>query len=79
MTFVVLPDCAIVLKAGNRHVQPLKRGSADSPSNMQWQTKEAAKIKNFRTGVARANAAGPRPYPPQWVWGLDRRLVASMA
>ena len=28
------------------HVQPLKRGGADSPSNMQWQTKEAAKIKD---------------------------------
>src|SRR6266568_4288358 len=25
------------------HVVPLKRGGADSPSNMQWQTKEAAK------------------------------------
>ena len=28
------------------HVQPLKRGGADSQSNMQWQTKEAAKIKD---------------------------------
>lgn len=28
------------------HVQPLKRGGADSPSNMQWQTKEAAKEKD---------------------------------
>lgn len=28
------------------HVQPLKRGGADSPSNMQWQTKQAAKEKN---------------------------------
>jgi hypothetical protein len=28
------------------HVTPLKRGGADSPSNMQWQTKEAAKIKD---------------------------------
>lgn len=28
------------------HVKPLKRGGADSPSNMQWQTKEAAKIKD---------------------------------
>jgi hypothetical protein len=28
------------------HVVPLKRGGADSPSNMQWQTKEAAKAKD---------------------------------
>jgi hypothetical protein len=28
------------------HVKPLKRGGADSPSNMQWQTKEAAKEKD---------------------------------
>ena len=28
------------------HVVPLKRGGADVPSNMQWQTKEAAKIKD---------------------------------
>jgi len=28
------------------HVQPLKRGGADRPSNMQWQTKEAAKQKD---------------------------------
>ncbi len=28
------------------HVQPLKRGGADRPSNMQWQTKEAAKEKD---------------------------------
>jgi hypothetical protein len=28
------------------HVTPLKRGGADSPGNMQWQTKEAAKIKD---------------------------------
>ena len=28
------------------HVTPLKRGGADHPSNMQWQTKEAAKIKD---------------------------------
>jgi hypothetical protein len=28
------------------HVKPLKRGGADSPSNMQWQTKEAAKAKD---------------------------------
>jgi len=27
------------------HVTPLKRGGADSPSNMQWQTKEEAKDK----------------------------------
>ena len=28
------------------HVQPLKRGGTDAPSNMQWQTNEAAKQKN---------------------------------
>jgi hypothetical protein len=28
------------------HVVPLKRGGADSPYNMQWQTKEAAKAKD---------------------------------
>jgi hypothetical protein len=28
------------------HVTALKRGGADAPSNMQWQTKEAAKAKD---------------------------------
>jgi len=28
------------------HVVPLKRGGADSPSNMQWQTVEDAKAKD---------------------------------
>ena len=28
------------------HVRPLKRGGADSPSNMQWQTTQAAKQKD---------------------------------
>ena len=28
------------------HVTPLKRGGADDPSNMQWQTKEAASVKD---------------------------------
>ena len=28
------------------HVQALKRGGADTPSNMQWQTKAAAKAKD---------------------------------
>jgi hypothetical protein len=28
------------------HVVPLKRGGADNPSNMQWQTKDAAKAKD---------------------------------
>ena len=28
------------------HVTPLKRGGADAPGNMQWQTTQAAKIKD---------------------------------
>jgi hypothetical protein len=28
------------------HIKPLKRGGADAPSNMEWQTKEAAKAKD---------------------------------
>jgi hypothetical protein len=28
------------------HVMPLKRGGADAPSNMQWQTIQAAKAKD---------------------------------
>ena len=28
------------------HIKPLKRGGIDAPSNMQWQTKEAAKAKD---------------------------------
>jgi hypothetical protein len=28
------------------HMKPLKRGGADKPSNMQWQTKEEAKAKD---------------------------------
>jgi hypothetical protein len=28
------------------HVQALKHGGADSPSNMQWQTTAAAKAKD---------------------------------
>lgn len=28
------------------HIVPLKRGGADTPSNMQWQTKESAKAKD---------------------------------
>jgi hypothetical protein len=30
------------------HVTPLKRGGADTPSNMQWQTRDAAKEKDKR-------------------------------
>lgn len=28
------------------HIVPLKRGGADDPSNLQWQTAEAAKAKD---------------------------------
>jgi hypothetical protein len=28
------------------HITPLKRGGADAPSNMQWQTVQAAKEKD---------------------------------
>jgi hypothetical protein len=28
------------------HIRPLKRGGADRPENMQWQTKEAARQKD---------------------------------
>jgi 5-methylcytosine-specific restriction endonuclease McrA len=28
------------------HIVPLKRGGADNPNNMQWQTKAAAKAKD---------------------------------
>jgi len=28
------------------HVQPLKRGGADMPANMQWQTEGAARKKD---------------------------------
>lgn len=28
------------------HIKPLKRGGADSPANMQWQTTAAAKAKD---------------------------------
>jgi hypothetical protein len=28
------------------HVTPLKRGGADSAGNMQWQSTEAAKLKD---------------------------------
>jgi 5-methylcytosine-specific restriction endonuclease McrA len=30
------------------HIVPLKRGGADHPDNMQWQTKEEAKEKDKR-------------------------------
>lgn len=28
------------------HIVPLKRSGSDTPGNMQWQTKEAAKAKD---------------------------------
>lgn len=33
------------------HVVPLKRGGGDAPENMQWQTKEAAKVKDRLTSA----------------------------
>jgi hypothetical protein len=30
------------------HITPLRAGGADHPSNMQWQTREEAKIKDRR-------------------------------
>jgi hypothetical protein len=33
------------------HVIPLKRGGADAPSNMQWQTKAAAKAMSSMAGL----------------------------
>jgi hypothetical protein len=38
------------------HVRPLKRGGADDPSNMQWQTKAAVKAKDNRGGASPAGA-----------------------
>jgi len=35
-----------VLAMSIDHVQALKHGGADSPSNMQWQTKQAARAKD---------------------------------
>jgi len=78
MTFVVSPDCGIVLKAGSRHVQPLKRGGADSPSNMQWQTIEAAKIKIFARVLPESLLPVQGPIPPVGL-GVARRPVVSMA
>ena len=64
MTFVVLPDCRIVLKSGSRRVQPLKRGSADNASNVQWQTIEAAKIKIFARVLPEPLLPVQGPTPP---------------
>ena len=64
MTFVVSPDCGIVLKAGNRHLPPLKRGGVDNASNVQWQTIEAAKIKIFARVLPKPMLQVQGPTPP---------------
>jgi hypothetical protein len=38
------------------HVIALKRGGADAPSNMQWQTVRAAKAKDGRARRTQSNA-----------------------
>jgi hypothetical protein len=35
------------------HIVPLKRGGADKPENMQWQTKETAKAKGGKAHAPR--------------------------
>ena len=78
MTFVVLPDCRIVLKSGSRRVQPLKRGGADNTSNAQWQTIEAAKIKIFARVLPVPLRQVQGPTPPVGL-SVASRPVASMA
>ncbi len=42
------------------HIVPIKRGGSDAPSNMQWQTKEAAKAKDAGSNPP-AGRACPEP------------------
>lgn len=51
--FIKLNPCPSTGKTGGRcpgyvidHIVPLKRGGPDTPSNMQWQTREDAKAKD---------------------------------
>ena len=45
------------------HIAPLSRGGADSPSNMQWQTKEAAKEKDrWERGGSHSSTYRSRSY-----------------
>lgn len=41
-----------LLRLRSDHIKPLKRGGADDPSNMQWQTVEDAKAKDRWEGGA---------------------------
>ena len=61
-------------------MQPLKRGSADNASNVQWQTIEAAKIKIFARFLPEPllQVQGPMP-PPPVALSVAGRPVASRA
>ena len=56
---------------------PLKRGGADSPSNMQWQMIEAAKIKIFARVLPESLLQVQGPMPPPVALGVAGRPVAS--